>query len=103
DDLVREGYLVRRRGSGTFVREPKITHELTMTSLSDDMVRRGMRPGSKPLSLAVTTAGAYLGRCLHVSPSERIVVVKRLRLAGGGARAVCAAHVRRARAPRVGR
>src|SRR3954469_18512501 len=88
DDLVRDGYLVRRRGSGTYVREPKIAQELTMTSFSEDMLRRGMRPGSRTLSLTVTTAGAYLGRCLHVSPSERIVVVKRLRLADGETMAI---------------
>src|ERR671931_755097 len=74
DELVREGYLVRRRGSGTFVREPKIAQELTVTSFSEDMRRRGMRPGSRTLSLTTTTAGARLGRCLHVSPSERIVI-----------------------------
>jgi GntR family transcriptional regulator len=34
DDLVREGFLVRRRGSGTFVSEPKIAQELTMTSFT---------------------------------------------------------------------
>ena len=28
DDLVREGHLVRRHGSGTFVSEPKIAQEL---------------------------------------------------------------------------
>src|ERR671921_2245597 len=54
DELVREGYLERRRGSGTFVREPKIAQELTMTSFSEDMRRRGMRPGSRTLSLDVT-------------------------------------------------
>ena len=37
DDLVRKGYLVRRRGSGTFVSRPKIAQELTMTSFSEDM------------------------------------------------------------------
>src|SRR5919112_3558375 len=63
DELVRAGLLDRRRGSGTFVREPKIAQELTMTSFSEDMVRRGMRPGSKTLSLETTLAGAYLGRC----------------------------------------
>ena len=42
DDLAREGYVVRRRGSGTFVSEPKIAQELTMTSFTDDMRRRGM-------------------------------------------------------------
>src|SRR5918993_5104355 len=93
DDLVREGYLVRRRGSGTFVREPKIAQELTMTSFSEDMAQRGMRPGSKTLSLTVTTAGAYLGRCLHVSPSERIVVATRLRLADDETMAIETLHV----------
>jgi GntR family transcriptional regulator len=93
DDLVRDGYLVRRRGSGTFVREPKIAQELTMTSFSEDIERRGMRPGSKTLSLETTTAGAYLGRALHVSPSERIVVAKRLRMADGETMAIETLHV----------
>src|SRR5919106_3888417 len=93
DELVREGYLLRRRGSGTFVSEPKIAQELTMTSFSEDMRRRGMRPGSKTLSLETTTAGAYLGRCLHVSPSERIVIAKRLRLADQETMAIETLHV----------
>src|ERR671932_2275617 len=54
DDLVREGHLVRRRGSGTFVSEPKIAQELTMTSFTEDMRSRGMHPGSKTLDLRVT-------------------------------------------------
>jgi len=93
DELAREGYLVRRRGSGTFVREPKIAQELTMTSFSEEMRRRGMRPGSKTLSLDVKHAGAYLGRCLHVSPSDRIVVVQRLRLADDETMAIETLHV----------
>jgi GntR family transcriptional regulator len=93
DELVREGYLVRRRGSGTFVREPKIAQELAMTSFSEEMRRRGMTPGSRTLSLETTTAGAYLGRCLHVSPSERVVVAKRLRLADGESMAIETLHV----------
>ena len=47
DDLVREGYLVRRQGSGTFVSEPKIAQELTMTSFTDDMRSRGLSPASR--------------------------------------------------------
>jgi GntR family transcriptional regulator len=99
DELVREGLLDRRRGSGTFVREPKIAQELTMTSFSEEMRRRGMRPASKTLSLATTLAGAYLGRCLHVSPSEPIVVAKRLRLADGESMAIETLHVAEARVP----
>ena len=44
DELVREGLLLRRHGSGTYVAEPKIALPLTMTSFSEDMARRGMRP-----------------------------------------------------------
>jgi GntR family transcriptional regulator len=93
DELAREGHLVRRRGSGTFVSEPKIAQELTMTSFSEEMRRRGMRPGSQTLALDVKLAGAYLGRCLHVSPSERIVVAERLRLADGESMAIETLHV----------
>src|SRR5918911_5553903 len=82
DELVREGHLIRRRGAGTFVSEPKIAQELTMTSFTEDMERRGLRPKSRTLDLGVVPAGAQLGRLLHVSPSEPVVVAKRLRIAG---------------------
>jgi GntR family transcriptional regulator len=99
EELVREGYLVRRRGSGTFVSQPKIAQELTMTSFSEEMRRRGMRPGSRTLSLTTIMAGARLGRCLKVSPSERIVVAKRLRLADGASMAIETLHVRESLVP----
>src|SRR3954470_11094820 len=88
DELAREGYLVRRRGSGTYVQHPKIAQELTMTSFSEDMRRRGMVPGSRTLSLSRELAGARLGRVLHVSPAEKILVIKRLRLADGESMAI---------------
>lgn len=93
DDLAREGYVVRRRGSGTYVQRPKIAQELTITSFSDDMRRRGMTPGSRTLSMSTIHAGARLGRSLNVSPSEQIVVVKRLRLADGETMAIETLHV----------
>src|ERR1700710_2011286 len=83
DELVREGYLVRRRGSGTFVAEPKVAQGMTISSFSDDRRRRGLTPGSRTLEFRVTPAGARLGRILHVSPSEPVIAVKRLRLADG--------------------
>jgi GntR family transcriptional regulator len=93
DELVREGYLVRRRGAGTFVSEPKIAQELTMTSFTEDMRRRGMTPGSRTLELKVVAAGARLGRILRVSPSEPIMVAKRLRLADRETMAMETLHV----------
>jgi GntR family transcriptional regulator len=92
-DLAREGYLVRRRGSGTYVQQPKISQELTMTSFSEDMRHRGMVPGSRTLSMKTQLAGARLGRFLNVSPGEQIVVVKRLRLADGETMAIETLHI----------
>ncbi len=99
DDLVRQGYLVRRPGSGTYVQQPKITQELTMTSFSEEMRRRGMVPGSRTLSMEVELAGARLGRLLRVSPSEKTLVIKRLRLADGETMAIETLHLPQALVP----
>jgi GntR family transcriptional regulator len=93
DDLARQGYLVRKRGSGTYVQQPKISQHLTMTSFSEDMRRRGMTPSSRTLSLVRELAGARLGRFLNVSPGEEIVVVRRLRLADGVSMAIETLHI----------
>src|SRR6476659_4895517 len=99
DDLVRDGMLARRHGSGTFVSEPKIAQELTMTSFTEDMRRRGMEPGSKTLDLRTVPAGAHLGRLLHVSPSEPVVIISRLRLADHETMAIETLHVRASLVP----
>src|SRR5712691_7551179 len=99
DDLVREGLLIRRRGSGTFVSEPKIAQELTMTSFTEDMRRRGMVPASRTLDLRSVPAGAHLGRLLKVSPSESVVVITRLRLADRETMAIETLHVRQSLIP----
>jgi GntR family transcriptional regulator len=99
DELVREGFLERRHGAGTFVSEPKIAQELTMTSFTEDMRRRGMVPSSKTMELKTVAAGARLGRLLHVSPSERIVVVTRLRYADRETMAIETLHVSEALVP----
>jgi len=99
DELVREGLLVRRHGSGTFVSEPKIAQELTMTSFTEDMQRRGMTPASRTLDLRVAPAGAHLGRLLHVSPSEPVVIISRLRLADRETMAIETLHVRETLVP----
>ena len=93
DELVREGHLTRRRGAGTFVAEPKVAKGMTITSFSDDMRQRGLTPGSRTLEFRTVPAGARLGRILHVSPSEPVLSVKRLRLADGEPMAVELLHV----------
>jgi GntR family transcriptional regulator len=96
---VREGYLVRRRGAGTFVAAPKVAKGIDINSFSDDMRARGMTPASRTLDLRVVPAGARLGRILHVSPAEPVVAVKRLRLADGDPMAIELLHVRQSLVP----
>lgn len=99
DDLAREGFLERHQGRGTFVAAPKLGQQLTMTSFSEDMRRRGMAPGSRTLSLATVTAGAPLGWRLAVSPRAEVVRARRLRLADERPMAIETLHVPHALIP----
>jgi GntR family transcriptional regulator len=93
DELVREGYLVRRHGSGTFVGEPKIAQQLTLTSFSEDMRRRGMVPDSRTVSLENVHAGPQVARALSISPDAHVFRIRRLRLADGDPMALETLHV----------
>lgn len=81
DELVSEGYLERRHGSGTYVGRPHVAQPLTLTSFSEDMRRRGMRPGGRILSFRAELAGAKTGARLQVSPRSRVWAIERLRTA----------------------
>jgi len=93
DRLVQDGRLSRRHGSGTFVTEPKIAQRLSLNSFSEEMRLRGMVPGSRTLELTVAPADARLAQRLELSPGERVVRAKRLRLADGAPMALEVMHV----------
>ena len=108
DELVREGYLVRRHGSGTFVSEPKIAQQLTLTSFTEDMRRRGMVAdalhlprfalagydwGARASSLENVHAGPQVARGLNISPADRVFQIRRLRLADDEPMALETLHV----------
>lgn len=97
--LVAEGQLATRQGSGTYVAQPKISQPLTMTSFSEDMRLRGFAPGSRTLSLETFDAGARVGRWLEISPRERVVCARRLRLADGEPMAMETLHAPAAKVP----
>src|SRR3954465_9482736 len=101
DELVREGLLLRRHGSGTYVAEAKIALPLTMTSFSEDMARRGMRPSSQVLSFEAISAGAKLGRPLRIPPAEQVGRIRPLRLADEETMAIEFLHVPKPVVPRL--
>ncbi|MEU9844724.1 GntR family transcriptional regulator [Actinomadura sp. NPDC048032] len=99
DGLVAEGLLDRRHGSGTYVAEPRIAVSLTMTSFTEDMIRRGMKPGGRVLSFRTETAGARIGRRLALSPVEEVFTIRRLRLADEAPMAIETLYLPRALMP----
>lgn len=99
DELVREGRLVRRQGSGTYVAEPKIAWPLALASFSDDMRRRGFLPSSRTVAFERRPAGARIARRLGVSPRDEVVHAVRLRLADDQPMALETLHLPAARVP----
>lgn len=99
DGLVTEGLLDRRHGSGTYVAEPRIAVSLTMTSFTEDMIRRGMKPGGRVLSFRTETAGARIGRRLALSPVEEVFTIRRLRMADEAPMAIETLYLPRALLP----
>lgn len=99
DGLVADGLLDRRHGSGTYVAEPRIAVSLTMTSFTEDMIRRGMKPGGRVLSFRTEAAGARIGRRLDLPPEEEVFTIRRLRLADEATMAIETLYLPRALLP----
>jgi GntR family transcriptional regulator len=93
DDLVREGLLTRRQGSGTYVARPTITQSPTASSFSLDLRRRGLTPVNQIIGVDRTDAGAQLSWRLQVAPSDQVLVIRRLRLADGEPMAVATTYL----------
>lgn len=99
DLLVAEGRLYRVPGKGTFVARPKIEMALALTSFTEDMRIRGLRPGSRELDRRVVPAPRGLAGELRIDPGADVVVLERLRLADGIPMAIERCHVPVAVAP----
>lgn len=81
DELVAKGAVRRRHGAGVFALGPKLDQPLAASSFTEDMLARGMRPGSRVVAFDVTRAGAHIGRRLHVDENAEVIAILRLRLA----------------------
>lgn len=81
DELERDGLVYRVQGAGTFVRAPHVSKSFELTSFSDDMRVRNMRPGSLSVDISVEPAGMKAGYALGLSPSASVVHIRRVRTA----------------------
>ncbi|MGR3762327.1 GntR family transcriptional regulator (plasmid) [Roseobacteraceae bacterium NS-SX3] len=90
-ELVKQGAIVQRQGSGSFVREaePRVEQSLShLTSFSEDMRRRGMETSSKWLERGVFLPSPQEVMALGLAADSQVARICRLREAGGRPMAV---------------
>lgn len=81
-ELVSRGLLIRRRGIGTTVASQVIHRRDELTSLYDDMSRRGQKPSTRVLSYAPGVIDSVAAEALGLPADTPLLHVERLRLAG---------------------
>ncbi|WP_026695853.1 GntR family transcriptional regulator [Peribacillus kribbensis] len=80
--LVNEGYLHRIQGKGTFVADRKIEQPLyRLRSFTEDMVARGLKPGSQLISFEIIPASSQVASQLAIQEYAPVYEIKRIRLA----------------------
>jgi GntR family transcriptional regulator len=82
--LISRGLVEIRRGKGTFVAPPKLTQELTaLTGFVEDMIAAGRCPTARLVDKRIVTATAIVARQLALREGEKVVRIRRVRLADG--------------------
>ena len=83
-NLVNRSLVEIRRGKGTFVAAPKITQELTeLSGFVEDMHAVGRKPTARVIGKETVAADATVASQLALTKGERVVRIRRVRLADG--------------------
>ena len=83
-NLVSRGLVEIRRGKGTFVAAPRIMHDLKeLSGFVEDMQALGHRPTARVIGKEIVTANVTVARQLALTRGERVVRIRRVRLADG--------------------
>ena len=80
--LMLEALIVRRKGRGTYVAEPKISESLAqhLTGFYEDMISQGYTPVSQVLRQELEDANAKVASCLEIPVGTKVISITRLRL-----------------------
>ena len=82
NQLEHEGRIVRRRGKGTFICEPKLYRNLNnLYNFSNEMISLGMSPSSDVIRFEIGKPNPIVAEHLHVPETESIYKITRLRKA----------------------
>lgn len=91
--LTAEGSVYRLHGRGTFAAEPRIAQAGAFSSFTEDMVARGLAPGSTVTSSEVIAADGFLAAALEVKPGDDCFRLDRVRTADGHPMAIEQAYL----------
>lgn len=81
-NLVSQGYLYRQKGKGTYVSKQKIKQPLQgLTSFTEDMESRGLKPSSKLLRFEIIKADELIMNQLDSPYGANVYEIFRIRLA----------------------
>lgn len=80
-EMEYEGSIVREKGKGTFIAEPKIAESLAqkLTGFFQDMVERGYTPITQVLKQEVVPASPKVATHLSLEPETPVIEIERLR------------------------
>lgn len=82
--LCSEGVLYSQRGKGTFVSANKLEKSFRIVlSFTEEMRNGGSRPSSKLLSFDVAPVDIETAEALRIKTNEKVIRLRRLRLADG--------------------
>jgi GntR family transcriptional regulator len=98
-ELVVEGRLVRRHGSGTYVAEPKLAWPLQMSSFTEQAASSGLVVESSLISSQRVRATEELADLLRIQRGDPVHRLERLRKVNGAPMALEQSHLSAARFP----
>jgi DNA-binding GntR family transcriptional regulator len=91
--LVGRGLLVRKRGIGTHVVHTKVTREVELTSLYDDLAKTGRDPSTAVVSFRTEPASDAVAATLGIAAGTLVYAFERLRYADAEPLALMRNHV----------
>ena len=92
--LDQQGFVISKQGKGTFVASKGSRYQLhKLVSFSEDMRRRGLKPGMRLLGLAQVAPPSQIADLLNIQPGELAHEIRRLRLADGEPMAISTTYI----------
>ncbi|MDT4892310.1 MAG: GntR family transcriptional regulator, nutrient-sensing system regulator, partial [Pseudonocardiales bacterium] len=98
-ELITEGRLQRRQGSGTFVTEPKLAWPLQMSSFTEQAASSGLVVETTLVSALRIPATADVAAALKIKEGARVHCLERVRSVNGSPMALERSHLVAARFP----